>query len=87
MGHSLGGTIGFMYASIFPDDVYKLIQIDIANPTVRPASRIVSSSGEIIDRFLRYEELVEGDQPCYDLEVGFFPMLEIFNHFFFHCRT
>lgn len=65
LGHSLGGAIGFLYSGIFPDDVDKLIQIDIVSPTVRETSMIAELAGQSIDRFLKYETLTEDSMPCY----------------------
>lgn len=69
LGHSLGGAIGFLYAGVFPDDIEKLIQVDIVSPTVREPSMIAELSGLSIDRFLRYESLTEDNMPCYSYQV------------------
>lgn len=68
IGHSLGGAIGFLYASIFPDDIEKLVSIDIVSPAVREPSRIVEELGQGIDRFLKYETLTPEQAPCYDYD-------------------
>lgn len=68
LGHSLGGIIGFVYAGLFPDDIKKLIQIDIANPTIRDVSRYSTDAAAIIDKFLKYEELTDAQAPCYCYE-------------------
>ncbi|ALC39596.1 kraken [Drosophila busckii] len=44
MGHSLGGALTFMYAASFPDEVHKLINIDIAGPTVRSVNRMAQDA-------------------------------------------
>ncbi|XP_055918106.1 probable serine hydrolase [Eupeodes corollae] len=66
MGHSLGGALTFMYASAFPDDVSKLINIDIAGPTVRDLKKQADITGLGIDKFLEYENLPESKIPCYN---------------------
>lgn len=65
MGHSLGGAIAFMYASCFPNDISKLISIDMAGPTVRDYKKNVALIGSSIDKFLDYENLPENKIPCY----------------------
>lgn len=66
MGHSLGGALTFMYASAFPDDVSKLINIDIAGPAVRDLKKQADITGWSIDKFLEYENLPETKVPCYN---------------------
>lgn len=66
MGHSLGGAISFMYAASFPDDVDKIICVDIASPAVREPSIMVKNTGMSIDKMLQYENLSEDKIPCYD---------------------
>lgn len=66
LGHSLGGALTFMYASAFPDNVSKLINIDIAGPTVRDLKKQADITGSSIDKFLEYENLPESKIPCYN---------------------
>ncbi|XP_072949026.1 probable serine hydrolase [Epargyreus clarus] len=68
MGHSLGGALSFMYAASFPDDVEKIICVDIASPAVRAPEHMVNSTGMAIDKVLDYENLTEDKIPCYDYE-------------------
>ncbi|XP_045773133.1 probable serine hydrolase [Maniola jurtina] len=68
MGHSLGGALSFMYAASFPDDVDKIICIDIASPAVRVPGHMVQNTGMIIDKNLEYENLSEDKIPCYEYE-------------------
>lgn len=65
MGHSLGGSLTFMYAASFPNDVEKLINIDIAGPTVRSQHKHAEATGFAIDKYLQYENLPESKLPCY----------------------
>lgn len=58
MGHSLGGAISFLYASVFSEDVKKYISIDIVSPTVRDPVLNVKL-GASIDKFLSYEKLTK----------------------------
>lgn len=68
MGHSLGGAISFMYAASFPDEVDKIICIDIASPAVREPSNMVKTTGVGIDKILQYENLTDDKVPCYGYE-------------------
>lgn len=68
MGHSLGGALSFMYAASFPDDVDKIICIDIASPAVRAPEHMVKHTPILIDKNLEYENLSEDKIPCYEYE-------------------
>lgn len=68
MGHSLGGALSFMYAACFPNDVKKIISIDIAGPTVRNYDKTAEMTGSCIDKFLHYENLPESKLPCYEYD-------------------
>ncbi|XP_037970928.2 probable serine hydrolase [Plutella xylostella] len=68
MGHSLGGALSFMYAASFPDDVDRIICVDIASPAVREPTHMVNSTGWGVDKFLEYENLTEDKIPCYEYD-------------------
>ncbi|XP_034101624.1 probable serine hydrolase isoform X1 [Drosophila sulfurigaster albostrigata] len=68
LGHSLGGALTFMYAASFPNEVSKLINIDIAGPTVRGVQRMAEGTGKALDKFLDYETLPVSKQPCYSYD-------------------
>ncbi|XP_026492198.1 probable serine hydrolase [Vanessa tameamea] len=68
MGHSLGGALSFMYAASFPDDVDRIICIDIASPAVRVPEHMVKNTSGMIEKNLEYENLPEEKIPCYDYE-------------------
>ena len=76
LGHSLGGSIGFMYAATFPEDTEKLICIDIASPAVRPVTYFVQQTGRAVDQFLLYEHLNEANVPSYTHDEMMKLMLE-----------
>lgn len=65
VGHSLGGAVGFMYAAAFPDEVDKLVSLDIVCPRVSKPSTLVKQMSQSIDTFLKYENLPPEAQPCY----------------------
>lgn len=68
MGHSLGGALSFMYAASYPDEVDRIICIDIASPAVREPQNMVSKTGWGIDKCLEYENLTEDKIPSYDYD-------------------
>lgn len=79
LGHSLGGTIGFMYAATFPQDVEKLICIDIAGPAVRSLPYFAQQTARVVDQFLTYENLGEDTVPSYTREEMSKLMLEAYK--------
>ncbi|XP_059049270.1 probable serine hydrolase [Achroia grisella] len=68
LGHSLGGALSFMYAAAFPDDVDRIICIDIASPAVREPAHMVKTTGGGIDKVLQYENLTDDQLPCYQYD-------------------
>jgi len=68
MGHSLGGGIAFLYAAAYPEDVDKYISFDIASPSVRCPKKIITSIGDCVDKFLKYETMTVEKMPCYNYE-------------------
>ncbi|KAK9502102.1 hypothetical protein O3M35_012696 [Rhynocoris fuscipes] len=68
VGHSLGGAVGFMYAATYPDEVEKLVSLDIVCPRVSKPSSLANGFGKCIDTFLRYELLTPDKQPNYEYE-------------------
>lgn len=66
LGHSLGGAIAFLYASIFPNDISKYISIDISSPSVRSVSRMLKLSSGAVDKYLQYEMMNSDSVPCYE---------------------
>lgn len=66
LGHSLGGAISFLYAASFPDEVDAIISLDIASPSVKDVQKTAASTGDCIDKFLKYEMLTLDNVPCYE---------------------
>ncbi|XP_063228209.1 probable serine hydrolase isoform X2 [Bacillus rossius redtenbacheri] len=79
VGHSLGGAIGFLYAATFPDDIDKLVSLDIVSPAVREIPKIVGLTGQAIDRFLKYEHLTQDSIPCYDYDEMIDLVVDAYN--------
>jgi pimeloyl-ACP methyl ester carboxylesterase len=79
LGHSLGGSIGFLYAAAFPEDTEKLICIDIASPAVRPVTYFAQQTGRAVDQFLLYENMNEANVPSYTHDDMMKLMLEAYT--------
>lgn len=68
LGHSLGGAISFLYAASYPDEVEFMISLDIASPSVKDITKTPTFTGDIIDKFLKYELLQSDNIPSYTYE-------------------
>jgi pimeloyl-ACP methyl ester carboxylesterase len=79
LGHSLGGTIGFLYAATFPQDIEKLMCIDIAGPDVMPVPYFAQRTGRVVDLFLSYETRGEETAPSYTRDEMLKLMLEAYK--------
>ncbi|KAF5299412.1 hypothetical protein FQA39_LY11558 [Lamprigera yunnana] len=55
LGHSLGGCIAFLYASIYPNDIKSYVAIDIVSPIPKNCETFLDNLGKQIDTFLSYE--------------------------------
>ncbi|KAL1137778.1 hypothetical protein AAG570_009474 [Ranatra chinensis] len=65
VGHSLGGAVGFLYAASFPEEVEKLVSLDIACPRVTSPKVLAAQCGDSINRYLKYETLTDESLPSY----------------------
>ncbi|RZF42462.1 hypothetical protein LSTR_LSTR013226 [Laodelphax striatellus] len=67
LGHSRGGSIGYMYTAFYPHEVELLISLDIAYPKWEPTEKLVEETGKAVDKFLMYEQMSEDITriPCY----------------------
>ncbi|CAL7947724.1 unnamed protein product [Xylocopa violacea] len=68
LGHSLGGAISFLYAASYPDEVDFMISLDIVSPNVKDVTKNPALTGDIIDKFLKYESLQPSSSPTYTYE-------------------
>lgn len=50
LGHSLGGGVGFLYAATYPDEVHKLISIDIVCPRVEHPDKLAGETRDSVER-------------------------------------
>lgn len=64
----MGGAISFLYAASYPDEVDFLISLDIASPSVKDVKKTAATTGEYIDRFLKYELLTLDNVPSYEYD-------------------
>ncbi|XP_011496671.1 PREDICTED: probable serine hydrolase isoform X2 [Ceratosolen solmsi marchali] len=69
LGHSLGGAISFMYAASFPEEVDFVISLDIVSPSVKNINDCAKTTGDQVDKFLKYENLMAYNVPCYEYSV------------------
>ncbi|XP_044015511.1 probable serine hydrolase isoform X2 [Aphidius gifuensis] len=79
LGHSLGGAIGFLYAATYPDEIDLLISLDIASPSVKKIPNLVTSTGNQIDKYLKYEKLTLDNVPCYEYDEMLGIVLDAYN--------
>ncbi|XP_056648944.1 probable serine hydrolase [Diorhabda sublineata] len=68
IGHSLGGCIIFLYASIYPHDVSKFVSLDTCGPCGRNGTKVLRQANLNIDQLFD-----AGDDFCY----GYDEMLNI----------
>lgn len=58
IGHSMGGSTGMLYASIYPENVDRLLMLDIQKPVCLPLPWHTQSIAEAIELYLNYEKKV-----------------------------
>lgn len=70
LGHSLGSIFGFMFASVFPNKVDLLIQIDALKPYVRNPTTVAEKFRERFENFMRADQLHQENRepPSYTFE-------------------
>ena len=68
IGHSLGGSLAFLYAASYPEETDAIICLDVASPAFLDTSTMVNVTGNTIDKFLKYENRSEQEMPCYPYE-------------------
>lgn len=56
LGHSMGGSTGFLVASLYPDIVDRLLTLDVIKPVCVPLQWQTQSKAEAIDLFLSNEK-------------------------------
>lgn len=71
MGHSLGGAISFMYASIYDNlnEVSKIIMIDTQGVAVFDQEKLASDAAHCIDKMLKFDNYPITMQPCHNYET------------------
>lgn len=68
IGHSLGGTVALMYASVFPDKVLNVVLLDIWKPSSLPAENLPESTRDVFDKLFYLERRMDGPVPVYSSE-------------------
>ncbi|PRD29786.1 UNVERIFIED_CONTAM: serhl [Trichonephila clavipes] len=68
IGHSLGGQMGILYSSIFPESVKNVILLDIMKPTSYKISELALSSKRNIEALYEYEKKMLNKPPVYTQE-------------------
>ena len=69
IGQSLGATVGLMYGSFYPEEIERLILLDIPKPAPIPLPFHTQDTGKSIDLALALEKkLHEGERKSYTME-------------------
>lgn len=56
MGHSLGGYVSIYYASLFPDEVKRVISVDVVKPLTFKPEVLATAAAEGLNKLLDTEE-------------------------------
>ena len=72
MGHSMGGYVSIFFASLFPDQVDKVISLDIIKPLTFKSDDLSRSTANAVETFLSIESKLDRSetQPAYTYEEG-----------------
>lgn len=70
MGHSMGSVLSFMFASVFPNKVDMLIQIDALKPHIYNPSKVAESLQDRIENFILADQRnqAKSEPPAYTYE-------------------
>lgn len=70
IGHSLSSTVGFLFASIFPDEIDMMIGMDMLKPLVPPTDQIVKGLRARLENFIIQDERnrTKQEPPSYTYE-------------------
>ncbi|XP_054287394.1 probable serine hydrolase [Macrosteles quadrilineatus] len=69
MGHSRGGSVCFLYAATYPDEVDKLICIDSAYPQLRTPEFIADNTRANVDKFLELDGGSKDKGRCFERQM------------------
>ena len=70
LGHSLGGLIGSVYAAISPDQVEKLVMIDIVKPISVPSKNQPEKTAKALDSYESIIKKLQQTPPSYSYETA-----------------
>lgn len=68
LGHSMGGTIALMYASIYPEEVKNIVLLDIVKPASRSTNHLPDVTRAGIGSLLNIESKMSHSAPVYSME-------------------
>lgn len=70
MGHSMGSVLSFMFATVFPEKVDMMIQIDALKPHIYDPKKVAQSFKDRIENFMRADQRNQdkSEPPCYTYE-------------------
>lgn len=70
LGHSMGSVLSFMFASVFPNKVDMVIQIDALKPHIYEPARVAKSFQERIENFMLADQRNQNksEPPAYTYE-------------------
>ena len=69
LGHSMGGYIGIFYASLFPENVERVIAIDIVKPLTFKSEDLASMAASSINSYIAIEDKLKSNKmPKYTKE-------------------
>jgi len=71
MGHSMGGGLGLWYSAMFPDQVQRIISIDILSFGALPLNKHVKTARTAVIESVKIQKKLENPQtPSYSFEDG-----------------
>lgn len=70
LGHSMGASIGWMYASVLPDQVERIISIDQIKPITLPTKDSSKHFGTMLGAYIEAEKKYKSPQPSFRFEVA-----------------
>jgi len=70
LGHSMGASIGWMYSSVIPDHVERLISIDQIKPITLPTKDSAKAYGTMLTAYIEAEKKYKSPQPSFRFETA-----------------
>ena len=77
IGHSMGGGMAMLFASVYPERVSRLIMLDAIKPISRPLGLVVKRTRQAVDDMINIEKkLATGNAQLYTKEDAILRHLE-----------